>query len=673
MPTYTIVDPQSGRKMRVSGDSPPSEQDIAELFASAPSAPVRTAKAGVRGGAPMVSDQSRGRQIPQAKPKSEWSNPGAKLVAGYLTNQVADRVNALDSAQHRLFDLPVGVAQLATNAAALLPIDAVKDGADRLNRFVANREQDYQARNPDNLATYGGAAIGTGLPWFTGTGVNIMNRLAGTGRIVPQGTGVLRVPSRALQIGVGGAAQGVAAGAVTPDTSGDFSDKGDQVMLSAGISAGAPLAALAGAKAIDGGAYALDYALRPEKIASRKLAEWYGKEPEVIQKLRDAVQYFRGEQVTAAQALQNPQAFAVEKALNNNPQFKVMSEEVRNANNAGRLGVVDDIAKTPADREAAIAARKAATDPFYNETVNNTMVDVADVEKRLRELTLDPNSTVRGFANEQMALIKKLKDEYGGQIPLANLQGIQRQLFSEFDSMAAKNGYNKSGRYVLANLSEEFNNILERAAPGYRENARTYARLSQPINDMDAGQAILTRADGRTPNTAGEAPLSLADINRAIADDGKSKFGVSDSTLGRLMGLRESLKREGQGIRTSGSDTAYNLNADGWLARLIYGDSKGRQAATYMTLPAAGAYVGEALGGGFGLGVGSTAGTGLSIALNNRITDINSRIATEAARGVYDSRVAADMIEQTLKENPNQARALLERFPFWRRLLSQQP
>jgi hypothetical protein len=59
------------------------------------------------------------------------------------------------------------------------------------------------------------------------------------------------------------------------------------------------------------------------------------------------------------------------------------------------------------------------------------------------------------------------------------------------------------------------------------------------------------------------------------------------------------------------------------------------------------------------------------MALNSKVSAINSRIASEAARGVYDSRVAADMIEQVLNENPNQARALLERFPYWKQLITQ--
>ena len=43
MPTYRITDPNTGKVLRVTGDSPPTEQELSELFAaSAPAAPTRT-------------------------------------------------------------------------------------------------------------------------------------------------------------------------------------------------------------------------------------------------------------------------------------------------------------------------------------------------------------------------------------------------------------------------------------------------------------------------------------------------------------------------------------------------------------------------------------------------------------------------------------------------------
>jgi hypothetical protein len=572
-----------------------------------------------------------------------------------------------------------------------------------------------------------------------------MDALASVGKVVPKGKGLLAIP----RIALGGAAQGAALGALTPDTSGDFSNKGEQIATGAITGAALPAGLLAGAKAVDSVAGAIRYAKNPEKVAAEKLAQWYGKDQATVDKLRNAPRFFEGEQVTAAQALQNPRAFAVEKALGNQAEFKILSEEVRNANNTGRVGVVESIAKTPEEKAAAIAAREAATRPFYKEkvnpvspytryntassvldaakgkrmsaddfdvidqagkivrsvrdgrrseeeaakllsglsaksataqkaleqattAVNRNMVDAGRIENTLRSLTFHQNGTVRAFAAEQLGLLTKLKAEYGGKIPIANLQGIQQELSTEFNATASKNGFDKSAQYVLGKLNARFNNTLDRAAPGFRDNSRIFAQMSQPINDMEAGRAILNRGQGRVANTAGEAPLSLADLNRAIGDDGKARYGMSDSSLAKLLALRDSMTREGTNIKSAGSDTLYNLNADGWLNRAIYGGGKGKSVATNVSMPMAGGLIGDAIvPGGYGFAMGSGAGSVMAMGLNNKVSAINSRIASEAARGVYDSRVAADMIEKVLNENPNQARALLERFPYWKQLINQ--
>lgn len=750
MPTYTVTDPATGRKVKLTGDSPPTEQELEQVFASlgAPAKPRATAP---RGGRPMAENRSNNVAAPNPSLLQQATAP----INRYLVGRVSDTAQANRAAGQQLGNLPLGAAQFAVNSAGWVE-DKITGGggpisgaADSFNQYIADRERQYQAEVPDSTASYSGAAIGATLPWLTAPGIKLMETVGTAGRIIPRGTGILRAPSAGARIAVGGSAQGATAGAIATDTSGDYSNKESQIKTGATLGAVTPITLLAGAKAVDGVSGAIDYARNPQRVAGRKLSEWYGSEPEVIQQLRQAKQYFPGEQITAAQALQNPRAFAVEKAMGNQPEFKIMAEEVRNANNAARIGVVEDIAKTPAEMEAARQARRAATEPFYREAVNpvspykrydnasaaldsvkgkrmsaedfdaldqagkivrsvrdgrrtedeaaqllsqiqvksataqkaldqanaavgKNMVDVTRLERDLRGLTLNPSSTVRSFASEQLNLLDQLKAQYGGKIPAANLQGIQQQLSREFNAKAAGNGYDKSGQYVLGRLNARLNSLLDRSIPGYRDNARKYAQMSQPINDMEAGQAILKRADKKMLNSAGDEPLTLADMNRAIGDDEKAIYGVSDSNLQRLLGLRESLKRDGNPLRSFGSDTDYNMNADGWLARQLYGEGKGRGAVRDFGLPAAGAAVGDLLMPGYvGMGLGTTAGTAMSMGLKNQVSAINSRIATEAARGVYDSRVAADMIEQTLKENPNQAQALLQQFPFWRRLIGQ--
>lgn len=39
MPTYKIKDPQSGKTIRITGDSPPTEQELNQIFASTGGSP----------------------------------------------------------------------------------------------------------------------------------------------------------------------------------------------------------------------------------------------------------------------------------------------------------------------------------------------------------------------------------------------------------------------------------------------------------------------------------------------------------------------------------------------------------------------------------------------------------------------------------------------------------
>lgn len=65
MPTYTVTDPATGRKVKLTGDSPPTEQELEEVFSSL-GAPAKSRAVAPRGGAPMSMGQSR--NTPQAVP-----------------------------------------------------------------------------------------------------------------------------------------------------------------------------------------------------------------------------------------------------------------------------------------------------------------------------------------------------------------------------------------------------------------------------------------------------------------------------------------------------------------------------------------------------------------------------------------------------------------------------
>lgn len=719
MPTYTITDPQNGRKVRITGDSPPTEAEINQIFAA------------------QVSKPAKPVQAKTVAPKPVQPNP-VNPLAQFAGERLKGKTEFYQALGHHLGNVPLAIGQVVANVAGMLPSQALKDNADTYNQFVQQREKQYQSDVPDSASSYAGAVVGEALPWLTPAGVGGMNTVAKVGGIIPKTTGILRAPASVARIAVGGAAQGAVAGALTTDTSGDFSNKGQQIGLGAFTGGALPLALYGGAKSIDAVKGAYDYVANPEKIAGRKLAEWYGKDEATINALRNAEQYFPDEQVTSAQALNSNRALAVEKAMGNSPESKIVAAEMRDVNNRGRVAVAQDIAKTPDEMALLKGDRNAVTKPYYDEFVdpkskwtryntaanaiagikgrmsgadfealkkaktiinsvrdgrrdeaeaaqelaqltfgsktaqkaieqatasmNKNMVNPNRIIKQLKEMATSENTTVRQFANSQLETIS-LKADANGFVPVKTLQKVEQGLGREFSRTAIKEGGDKSGLVELAPLKRKLVNTLERSAPGYRQNSQNYAVMSSPINDARAGDALLAQRSRHVENGSGELPITLADVNKVINAEGKAQFPMSPMTQQKVAGLQKSLQREGRKLPFSGSDTDYNLNADGWLARQMFGGGKGRSALQAMVLPGVGAAMG-------GIG-GAIAGGGLSGALITQSGKINSRIASEAGKGIYNSRVAADMIEKTLRDNPKQAQDLLKRFPYWRKLISQ--
>lgn len=69
---------------------------------------------------------------------------------------------------------------------------------------------------------------------------------------------------------------------------------------------------------------------------------------------------------------------------------------------------------------------------------------------------------------------------------------------------------------------------LDRAIPGYRNNLATYAKLSQPINDMQAVRGLLDPNAPGSLNTAGDSQLTAARVKQAMRTDDRANYGLSD-------------------------------------------------------------------------------------------------------------------------------------------------
>jgi hypothetical protein len=119
---------------------------------------------------------------------------------------------------------------------------------------------------------------------------------------------------------------------------------------------------------------------------------------------------------------------------------------------------------------------------------------------------------------------------------------------------------------------------MTRYIPAQRQAARTYAQMSVPINTMEAGQAIANGLGTRAMNAGGVPEIQLMPYRSALTSAMKNApYGIDANALQTLQGIGQDLQRStvSNSIRSPGSDTAYNLAANGWLARQLYGPTFG--------------------------------------------------------------------------------------------------
>lgn len=266
---------------------------------------------------------------------------------------VADNViGAPVAAAHHAVNAPLGLVQLGAHA-----IPGAGNAAAKLDNFIKQREDTYQSGVPTNAGSIGGAAVGEVAPWVAGLG---SARAAG---YLPKATTTLQ------KLGML-AAEGGAMGASQPVTDGGSFAGQKALQVGTGATAG-PL--LYGAGKVGGSAVnAARYITNPQAVADNVLSQQFGATPDIVSKLRNAPQLVQGERVSAAQAIQTPEAVKAERMLRNSLSAGPVMAAQDDANNAVRQGVIRRLAGDDATLAAARQARRDAIAPYVDEKLTDS-------------------------------------------------------------------------------------------------------------------------------------------------------------------------------------------------------------------------------------------------------------------------------------------------------------
>jgi hypothetical protein len=430
---------------------------------------------------------------------------------------------------------------------------------------IANLDQQY--------APYSAAH-----PIVAGTG-NVGGQIAGTlptAFIGPEYAGL----SIAGKMGLG-AAQGAAGAAMMPvqNPGNDFwTQKAEQAGIGGLLGGATPMVA-AGAKNLGQSLWnAAKPVVQPGRFVGEGLAGAMdpAEAAAAAQNIRGAQQFVPGSLPTTAQVAQTPVMVQTEKAAGNIPAFKSAAAQRAIDNNDARWQALMGVAQTPEALAAANQARAAAAQPLYDAAHQAT----ANVGRGF------VNFAQRPAVQQAMQQADQLARNEGVQLkwPTPDDRAISGQALDytnralgDMIGAAQRAGNNQQAR-ALTEAQSYLKSWTQTYVPGVRQAAQKYAQMSVPINTMEAGQAIANGLGTRAMNAGGAPEIQLTPYRSALTSAMKNaEFGIDPNALNSLQGIGQDLQRAtvSNSIRSPGSDTAYNLAAQGWLARQLYGPTFG--------------------------------------------------------------------------------------------------
>lgn len=474
-----------------------------------------------------------------------------------------------DAAQHHVGSAMEGLGQLihkgVTGAAGLLPEgNGVRQWAEDIDRrgpsALANREAGYQRRVPTNAASVGGAITGEVAPWMLGVGelrtLGMLPEITATGaKGVAQKGGLL-----ALEGGAIGGTQPVM-------EEGDYArQKSMQVGLGAVLNPAAVGASYGGAKGLQGLASLSRY-LTPagrEAIADSRLDKLYGADPEALAKLQQGTPV-EGFDLTPAQAIGTPEAVQIERGLRNNGLTAPAFAARESANNVAARNQVARIAGDDAAMEAAKQSRREVTSPWRQAMLpeeGSRLVDPTPIVAQLQKLSLSGNDTVRQAAKKHLGLLQEHMAQNGGKISATALDDIRQGVGSTLRSIPQHGAVTPQEVVKYGPVASSITDTLDTAVPGYRNHLATWARSSQPINDMEAARLLLAALDRGGLDAGGNQAVHLTKLESMLAKDNRADFPMSDAARKEIEAVLHVLKQRSitnNNVASAGPGTAADV------------------------------------------------------------------------------------------------------------------
>lgn len=555
MAVFEATDPSTGVTLSLEGDSPPTEAELEEVFASfstqgATEAAVEaepslaetirgflppglrgenigeeslgvTARAGIEGVAaipgividPILNLMERGVRALGREPESVSVSEAASLIGDQL---------GLPEGEGAGFEVAKGMAGVS-------PGVAIGRGLAKVGGEVTKRVGSILAETP-GVQTVAGAtgAAGSEIAEAAGAGpvAQLVAGIAG-GMVAPGAVGAVRAVKRA----------GAGAGAIAET----FTKEGQKRIA---------------------GEFIADQATDPT-VARANMLESLKKPPLTEQ--------------TAAVVSEDLGLLTLERGLRTKDTTARFAKQTLAANKKRQdiLDVIggEDIQQLTAQRSTAgTIAREAALG-------SRPKVNVKPISALIQNISKSPSG--------KRSQTQRVIDDYGPRIKgvkdAAELYEIRKDIG---DDLAGRSGVDRTGlrqaSKELIVIRNEIDKQIEKVAPGFRKYLDDYSELSRVIDQQEIIQGIQERASVAIPDpTTRTEVLSQAKFRKAVLKE-SNKEGIdrklTDDQLKTLEAIATDLDLgmsfNVAGIRPTGSDTVKNLTTAHIIGRALGGKAE---------------------------------------------------------------------------------------------------
>jgi hypothetical protein len=230
---------------------------------------------------------------------------------------------------------------------------------------------------------------------------------------------------------------------------------------------------------------------------------------------------------TVGQAAQNPGVAALERAATaTNPEVTNAVSQLMTAQNAARVGVLDDMAgRTSGARDFFAAARDGTANQLYANARANGIQPLTQQQQALVGDLMQ-----RPAMRDALAQAQRLAANEGLNIadPGGSVAGLDYVRRALADQVAGSNG---NERRILEGIMTRLTGVMDQVSPDLRAARETFAGMSRPINQMDVAQDLVQRSVN--PLSGNLQPQAFArSLNDATA---ARATGFPGATLERTM------------------------------------------------------------------------------------------------------------------------------------------